>query len=93
MLSTLDRAGLIHDAFKLVCERMLDPTIVLDLVQYMRKERDLIPFIMLRSKAECISTLIKDKKLKQKYLVWLLYYICASSLFFTDFKMILTCTP
>ena len=69
MFSANDKGGLIHDVFKLACERMIEPTLPLDLVRYMNKEDHLIPFSMLRSKSECLSTALQDKKLKVKYMV------------------------
>lgn len=73
MISALDRANLLHDAFKLTCERMLDPIILLNLTRYLRLELDFIPFSMLRSKCECVSALLHEKSLKQKYMVSKIY--------------------
>lgn len=69
MFSANDKGGLIHDVFKLACERIIEPTLPLDLVRYMNKEDHLIPFSMLRSKSECLSTTLQDKKVKAKYMV------------------------
>uniref|UniRef100_A0A7M5XDN7 Aminopeptidase n=2 Tax=Clytia hemisphaerica TaxID=252671 RepID=A0A7M5XDN7_9CNID len=73
VFSANDRAGLIHDVFKLGCEKMIESILVLDLVKYMSKEVDFIPFSMLRSRAECLSTLVQDKKLKLKYMKYIWY--------------------
>ena len=45
---------------------MLDPIVPLDVTKYLSKERDYIPWSIMRSRSECLSVLIHDKSLKIK---------------------------
>ena len=65
----MNRAGIIHDAMKLSCELVLDPTIALGIIKYAAKENAFIPWTMIRSKHECLSVMMNDKELKMKYKV------------------------
>ena len=62
---------MLHDAFKLACEELLDPIIALELTKYLSKERDFIPWAMVRSRSECISMMLQDKSIKIKYKVFI----------------------
>jgi len=63
----VDRAGLIHDSFKLACDGIIDPLIPLKLSKYLKKEKHYIPWAMARAKLDCMSILLSDKKMKKLY--------------------------
>lgn len=48
---------------------IIDPLIPLNLAKYLKKEKEYIPWAMARSKLDCITILISDKKLKRLYKV------------------------
>ena len=74
VFTDVDRAGILHDAFKLACEDIIDTVIALEITKYLTKERDFIPWAMVRARSECISMVLKDKNDKLKYKVrwWVL---------------------
>ncbi|XP_065670521.1 endoplasmic reticulum aminopeptidase 1 isoform X1 [Hydra vulgaris] len=65
--SDVNRAGILHDVFKLSCEEILDPIVALNITKYLSKERDFIPWAMARSKSECIAMMIQDHSVKRKF--------------------------
>jgi aminopeptidase N len=67
IFNDVDRANLIHDAFKLSCEGIIDPVIALNLSQYLSKEEDYLPWAMARSKLECMTNLMTNKSRKARY--------------------------
>lgn len=69
VFTDVDRAGILHDAFKLACEDIIDTVIALEITKYLTKERDFIPWAMVRARSECISMVLKDKNDKLKYKV------------------------
>ena len=69
VFTDVDRAGILHDAFKLSCEDIIDPIIALEMTKYLTKERAFIPWAMVRARSECISMVLKDKNDKLKYKV------------------------
>lgn len=69
VFTDVDRAGILHDAFKLACEDIIDTVIALEITKYLTKERDFIPWAMVRARSECISMVLKDKSDKLKYKV------------------------
>jgi len=72
IFSDVDRACLLHDAFKLACENLIDPTIPLEMTRYLQKERAFIPWAMIRARSECMSMMLPDKndKIKYKKYIW-----------------------
>lgn len=66
VFSPINRAGLLHDAFKLACEELLDPIIALEMTKYLSKEWAYIPWAMMRSRTECLYPLVHEKSVKLK---------------------------
>jgi len=69
IIPSVDRANLIHDSFKLACDRIIDPVVALNISGYLKYEMDYLPMTMFRSKADCLLGLMKDKSLKGNYSV------------------------
>ena len=69
VFSDVNRAGILHDVFKLSCDELLDPLVALNITKYLSKERDFIPWAMARSKSECIAMMIQDHSVKRKFKV------------------------
>eukprot|EP00795_Rhopilema_esculentum_P007813 gene7813-13677_t len=65
IIPPVDRAGLIHDAFKLACDGIIDPLIPLKLTKYLKKEKHYLPWAMARAKLDCV--IIQNKKIKKLY--------------------------
>ena len=73
VFSPSDRAGLIHDAFVLACEGILDATIPLKLIIYMSKEDHFVPMEMLREKSKCLEPFFKNPGIKRLYKEYVWY--------------------
>ncbi|XP_028399317.1 endoplasmic reticulum aminopeptidase 1-like [Dendronephthya gigantea] len=73
VFSPSDRAGLIHDAFVLACEGILDATIPLKLIIYMPKEDHFVPMKMLRQKSKCLEKHFKTASLRKLYKEYIWY--------------------
>ncbi|KII62447.1 Endoplasmic reticulum aminopeptidase 1 [Thelohanellus kitauei] len=63
----VDRSGLIHDAFKLTCDGIISPLVTLELLSYLDKENDYLPWSMLRSKYLCFAKFLGDKQAIRAY--------------------------
>eukprot|EP00794_Sanderia_malayensis_P004789 gene4789-5416_t len=67
VFSPVDRAGLIHDAFKLGCDGIISPAIPLKMSKYLVNEKHYLPWAMARSKLDCMTLLMDNKKSKKLY--------------------------
>ena len=69
MFSIIDRTGLLDDALKIAQAQMSSYSIVLDLIQYLKSERDYLPWKRIIEYLKVVSLYMRENKDEQLWRV------------------------
>ena len=69
MFSIIDRTGLLDDALKIAQAQMSSYSVVLDLIQYLKSERDYLPWKRIIEYLKVVSLYMRENKDEQLWRV------------------------